>query len=285
MAEPDDLSGEKASNVCNEVACGPPKKRKKQFKNRSDYESALKVAEAHARTILARVEKEVSRSIDRTLVYDIHTRNGRVLSIYKSDIERLKNPTGWMNDTIIDAFGACIERDLPENDLLVLSSLGSVHNMKDILIGSERQWQETLKNVSRNSTIVLPFNSGNLHYSVIVVDCNRQIMYHFDSFANYTRIDRIIALMNCLGDKLTCSSSQLFPSATWEKKISQCCPQQNNGYDCGVYVCYFMFTIKKLVEANSMDKISLCIHDTVEFSAKAFRGFIETTFVKYSVKH
>lgn len=117
--------------------------------------------------------------------------------------------------------------------------------------------KDALPDFNKVSHIFLPVNdarsvnqaeSGS-HWSLLLVSTIDGVAFHYDSMggANYNE-GKLAA--NRLGQILNCNLKY--------QNIEDC-PQQDNGSDCGVFVCILMrhLLVKKLLNANARDKVSM----------------------------
>ena len=114
-----------------------------------------------------------------------------------------------------------------------------------------------LPDFSKTTHIFLPINDarnvsvaeGGSHWSLLLVSVLDGVAFHYDSLApSNTQEARLAAhkLSQLLGRYIECVN--LDDS-----------PQQENGSDCGVYVCIQMrhLLLKRLLSANAREKVSM----------------------------
>lgn len=114
-----------------------------------------------------------------------------------------------------------------------------------------------LPNFNRVTHIFLPVNDcrdrnkadGGTHWSLLLVSCIDGVAFHYDSLggANFLEAQKC-------ADRLGKVIGQPLRFHQMED-----CPQQENGSDCGVYVCILMrhLLIKRLLNANANEKVSM----------------------------
>jgi sentrin-specific protease 8 len=126
--------------------------------------------------------------------------------------------------------------------------------MKDPDLRSAKQ---ALPNLSKVTHIFLPINDarsvetaeGGSHWSLLLVSAIDGVAFHYDSLggANYREArDATEKLSRVLKQDLRFHN------------IDDC-PQQENGSDCGVFVCILMrhLLVKRLLNANAREKVSM----------------------------
>jgi sentrin-specific protease 8 len=121
--------------------------------------------------------------------------------------------------------------------------------------------KEVLPNFNGTTHVFLPINDnvdvtqaeGGSHWSLLLVSIIDGVSFHYDSMGNANDREArstTIKLEHLLGKRL--------------KYIAMTdSPQQNNGSDCGVFVCVLMkhLLLKRLLKADSSRKISMSMKD------------------------
>jgi sentrin-specific protease 8 len=114
-----------------------------------------------------------------------------------------------------------------------------------------------LPNFSKVTHIFLPINDarnvaqaeGGSHWSLLLVSIIDGVAFHYDSLggANYNE-----------GSQCTEKLSRVLGMPLKFHNIDDC-PQQENGSDCGVFVCILMrhLLVKRLLNANAREKVSM----------------------------
>lgn len=120
-----------------------------------------------------------------------------------------------------------------------------------------RSLRDALPNFSKTTHIFLPINDcrnpsvaeGGSHWSLLVVSVVDGVAFHYDSLHPANR-EEAIATTKKLGTLLNRELQFLdLPDS----------PQQENGSDCGVFVCVEMrhLLMKKLLLAHNQEKINM----------------------------
>ncbi|KAL8713613.1 MAG: hypothetical protein Q9220_002475 [cf. Caloplaca sp. 1 TL-2023] len=117
--------------------------------------------------------------------------------------------------------------------------------------------RDALPNFAKTTHIFLPINDcrnpsvaeGGSHWSLLLVSVVDGIAFHYDSL-NAANKDEAKVTTKKLGVLLDKELELL--------DLSEC-PQQENGSDCGVFVCVEMkhLLLKRLLSAHSKEKISM----------------------------
>jgi sentrin-specific protease 8 len=114
-----------------------------------------------------------------------------------------------------------------------------------------------LPSLKQSTHIFLPINDnddidrpeGGSHWSLLLVSTLDRVAFHYDSLggANYK-----------YGRLATNRLSQVLGYTLKYQQIEDC-PQQDNGSDCGVFVCILMrhLLVKRLLNANAREKVSM----------------------------
>ncbi|KAG9236282.1 hypothetical protein BJ875DRAFT_235958 [Amylocarpus encephaloides] len=176
--------------------------------------------------------------------------------LMKEDIDTLKND--WLTDNCIAFWEEYLEREelkrYPSSHICLLrpSMVFMLMHTNDALT-----LKDALPNFSKTTHIFLPINDarnvsvaeGGSHWSLLLVSVTDGVAFHYDSMSPSNYHEALHAarqLSVLLGRKL-------------EFMNLDDSPQQENGSDCGVYVCILMrhLLIKKLLSANAKQKISM----------------------------
>ena len=140
--------------------------------------------------------------------------------------------------------------------------------------GSVAQWSKKvpLKDIFELDKMFFPINVSNMHWILGIIDMTKKQILILDSSVNDN--DTAVATPNPYGKtlfqyvsdehddkkkkplpnanewKIITSSS----SANSTTTITQLTPQQNNSYDCGVFVCYFAASVSNDYPITSFDQ-------------------------------
>ncbi|KAM0432954.1 hypothetical protein ACHAPT_004659 [Fusarium lateritium] len=172
------------------------------------------------------------------------------------DIKSLKHD--WLTDNNIAFWEEYLERETlpryPQARIILLRPSMTFLLMKEPDMRSVRS---ALPDFSKVTHIFLPINDnrnvgvaeGGSHWSLLLVSTLDGVAFHYDSLggANY-------AEANLATRKLASVLQRPLRFINLED-----CPQQENGSDCGVFVCLLMrhLLVKRLLCANAREKVSM----------------------------
>jgi hypothetical protein len=172
----------------------------------------------------------------------------------------------WFNDTIIDTFFKCIsfhsyhfsevrmKQNLP-NEAITILSVVTVFWDK-LLYGSRGSTARynykngrsyLLQNIFDFKIIYLPANVNKNHWILIVIDVEKRKIFGFDSLQKHGTKDNMVHkycdfikqfILDDLNHKIDYTDIQKETTNEWHIDHNYLPNnQQNNGYDCGVFVC------------------------------------------------
>ncbi|XP_062355125.1 sentrin-specific protease 2 [Cinclus cinclus] len=184
------------------------------------------------------MESEISAAFDSGEPEDILSRAFK-LTVTREDICTLQ-PRGWLNDRIMNFYmGLLVERSKKEGypavyafNTFFYSKLSSA-NHKGV-----KKWTKGV-DIFEHDVILVPIHL-RIHWTLLVVDLREKAIKYFDSLGQ--KGDHICkTVLKYLEEEsrekrnieLTTSEWTLHSMGTEE------IPQQNNGSDCGVFVCKF----------------------------------------------
>jgi sentrin-specific protease 8 len=123
--------------------------------------------------------------------------------------------------------------------------------------------RSALPSFSKVTHIFLPINDnrnvnqaeGGSHWSLLLVSTIDGVAFHYDSLGHANLQEARLA------------TAQLSKVLNMQLRFQQLedCPQQENGSDCGVYVCILMrhLLVKRLLNANAREKVSMSMANKV----------------------
>jgi sentrin-specific protease 8 len=122
--------------------------------------------------------------------------------------------------------------------------------------------KEVLPDFTGTTHVFLPINDnvdvtqaeGGSHWSLLLVSIIDGVSFHYDSMSNSN--DREARSTTTKLEQLLCKQLRYIPMLD--------SPQQENGSDCGVFVCVLMkhLLLKRLLRADASRKISMSMKDT-----------------------
>ncbi|KAG5933198.1 hypothetical protein E4U60_004627 [Claviceps pazoutovae] len=172
------------------------------------------------------------------------------------DIKSLKND--WLTDNNIAFWEEYLERETlpryPQAKIILLRPSMTFLLMKE---PDMRHIKSALPDFSSVTHAFLPINDnrnvgvaeGGSHWSLLLVSILDGIAFHYDSLggANYAEANLAARKMSEI-----CGRPLRFINLDDS-------PQQENGSDCGVFVCLLMrhLLVKRLLSANAREKVSM----------------------------
>lgn len=164
-------------------------------------------------------------------------------------------PRRWFNDDIVNAYMALLDTSANPGayncqfmssffydhfTLTQRQTLGAPDPKYVNATATERhklvvRWTANMLTTSRVK-IFIPINSGNNHWSLIVIDVDNRKLFSFDSLGYSLKKER--------GEMLGWVKAEhkakrvKFDAKKWTSQ-SKTVPLQQNGYDCGVFMCMF----------------------------------------------
>lgn len=171
-------------------------------------------------------------------------------------MKSLKND--WLTDNNIAFWEEYLERETlpryPQARIVLLRPSMTFLLMKDPNL---QQVKLALPDFSKSTHIFLPINDnrnvsvaeGGSHWSLLLVSALDGVAFHYDSLggANYHEANQATKRM-----------SEILKRPLRFANLEDA-PQQENGSDCGVFVCLLMrhLLVKRLLSANAREKVSM----------------------------
>ncbi|KAH7918362.1 cysteine proteinase [Leucogyrophana mollusca] len=176
------------------------------------------------------------------------------------DLSRLM-PSQWLNDEIINFYGQMIlsrSEDSKENPGANGVAGGkkkplNVHYFSTFFWtkmrgeGYERsrlaKWTKKFDIFSKD-IILIPVNHNNSHWTAAAINFRRKRIESFDSM-NLDRQQVFKTLRQYIDLEHRNKKKQPFDFTGWEDYDPEDTPQQENGYDCGVFTCQFLESLSR----------------------------------------
>jgi sentrin-specific protease 1 len=176
------------------------------------------------------------------------------------DISRLL-PCQWLNDEIINFYGAMIlsrSEDCKENP----GAKGAAHGRKIPLNvhyfstffwsklqgeGYERarlaKWTKKI-DIFAKDVVLIPINHNNSHWTGAAINFRMKRIESYDSM-NLNRRQVFKGLRHYIDLEHQNKKKEPFDFTGWEDHEPDDTPQQENGYDCGVFTCRFLEALSR----------------------------------------
>lgn len=174
---------------------------------------------------LHKVENTLKQRTDGLLM------NRDNLEIFVRDIKTLA-PGRWLNDTIIEFFMKFIEKSTP-NTVAFNSFFYS--SLSERGYQGVRRWLRRKKqSIFDIHKIFIPVNLNQSHWALAMVDMENERIIYADSLSNGPNAMSFAILSDIKDYVIKESGNKLGEDFNF---VHADCPQQPNGYDCGIYVC------------------------------------------------
>lgn len=148
------------------------------------------------------------------------------------DIKTLA-PKRWLNDTIIEFFMKNIENN-KDNNIVAFNSF-FYSNLSERGYSSVRRWLKRKKiSLDLIDKIFIPINLNQSHWALGFIDLRKKEIKYVDSLSSGPNPSSLLILENIKNYLLNESQNKIGSDF---KLIHEKCPQQPNGFDCGVFVC------------------------------------------------
>ncbi|KAK0465314.1 uncharacterized protein EV420DRAFT_1513860 [Desarmillaria tabescens] len=176
------------------------------------------------------------------------------------DLQRLK-PGQWLNDEIINFYGAMIlgrSEASKENPAVNGAAKGkktplNVHYFSTFFWskldkdGYEKarlaKWTKKF-DIFAKDMVLIPVNHNNMHWTAAAINFRHKRIESYDSM-NMNRQLVFKLLRHYLDAEHRNKKKKPFDFSGWEDYTLKDTPQQENGYDCGVFTCQFLQSLSK----------------------------------------
>ncbi|CCD24286.1 SUMO protease ULP1 NDAI_0C06270 [Naumovozyma dairenensis CBS 421] len=161
------------------------------------------------------------------------------LEIAVRDIKTLA-PRRWLNDTVIEFFMKVVEK---KTENVVAFNSFFYTTLSERGYSSVRRWLKRKKaQISQLDKIFVPINLNQSHWALCMIDISNKAISYIDSLSNGPSA-MSFAILNDLQNYVMEESQNTMGKDFELRHLS--CPQQPNGFDCGVYVCMNAFYLSK----------------------------------------
>lgn len=181
--------------------------------------------------------------------------------VFAEDVKSLRND--WLTDNNISFWEEYLEREVlvkyPQARIILLRPSIAFLLMHE---RDPRAIRSALPDFSKTTHIFLPINDsrnvataeGGSHWSLLLVSAIDGVAFHYDSLNSANYAEARLA---------TRKMSEVLGRGPLRFLNLDDTPQQENGSDCGVFVCILMrhLLIKRLLCANAREKVSMSMAD------------------------
>ena len=184
-------------------------------------------------------------------------------NVTRRDIRRLSSYK-WINDTIVDSFLYIVQQQHHPNVLC-----RSSYFITKLLEGGSysfnkvRRWRH---DIHAFKTIAIPINHNNNHWTMAIISVPEKTINYYDSL-NGDGSTYMTAILSYLREV---ELRRQITTSPWTCQQHFDIPQQNNNYDCGIYM---LTAIEKYINKLPMD------HTTEAIKNK--RQDIKTQITRY----
>ncbi|TFK20152.1 cysteine proteinase [Coprinopsis marcescibilis] len=173
--------------------------------------------------------------------------------VTNSDIRRLL-PRSWLNDEIINFYGAMLnersdKRDAkdPRSKLLNAYYLSTFFWAKLVKDGYEKgrlsKWTKKVDIFSKD-VILIPVNHRNQHWTAAAINFKAKRFESYDSL-NMAGEEVCERLREYVAAEHLNKKKKPFDFTGWKSHVAEDTPQQENGYDCGVFTCQALESLSR----------------------------------------
>ncbi|KAG9121272.1 Smt3-specific protease [Ceratobasidium sp. 392] len=197
---------------------------------------------------------------DQTEVAEVLRKRGTVAKFAREqvsdkDLSRLK-PAQWLNDEIINFYGALImarsEEAKGKGKALDAHYFNTFFFAKLEDPGYEKarigKWTKKI-DIFKKDVALIPVNLGNAHWTCAAINFKKKRIEYHDSMG--TKRGKVYKyLRDYLNKEHHDKKKTDFDFTGWEDYFDENAPQQENGYDCGVFSCQYMESISRGADFN-----------------------------------
>ena len=185
------------------------------------------------------LSKRVRQGSPKELLADHH------LHVLRSDLQSLYDKN-YLNDTIIDEYLLMIKARSPE----AVAVMNTYFYQKFDSLGFERGYEETRtwikEDLCNKEMIFIPI-CKNDHWRLIHIDTQQKTVSYFDSIIGSRKSSNAPKLMKRFIEKYFQEQGK---PQVFKIKIQENIPTQQNGVDCGVFLCTYAERLSRHVWFN-----------------------------------
>ncbi|KAI8318868.1 cysteine proteinase [Martensiomyces pterosporus] len=205
------------------------------------------------------------------------------MTLSRDDIEALR-PGEWVTDDVIDFYFRYLKyKYFPDDKRYVYIPVTIANLLTERAVDSSKKHLEELASdanaldcetqcLKKPKNIKVAFLPifGDGHWSLLVYRYQKhkpQEFLHFNSYLSSTREQHTQCARNALINLLYVfreNDPDMSISKESYQLVIKNCPQQNNGNDCGVFVCMYAYTLTSRLRKSGADSKSKSIHSFVK---------------------
>ncbi|KAG0245484.1 SUMO1 sentrin specific peptidase 1 [Actinomortierella wolfii] len=185
--------------------------------------------------------EEIEREINQALSDGYGpVAEGFNVTITKNDIRTLR-PGEWLNDEVINFYGNLIMARSNASNTLPKVHVFSTFFYKTLSengYDKVRRWTKKT-NIFEKDYILIPIHCSGNHWTSAVIDMTKKKISYYDSLLG-NNPKCFLTLRAYLEKESLDKLKKPFDFQGWENECPKNIPQQRNGYDCGVFTCFFI---------------------------------------------
>ncbi|KAJ3990692.1 hypothetical protein F5050DRAFT_1716699, partial [Lentinula boryana] len=201
---------------------------------------------APSSTSSSNLPDELDAEVDRILHDKNFTSNSELYRLQSRDFNTL-NPTGWLNDNVIDAYISLVAQTTPPDITIVPSFINSA--IRSARISGMRMRENDVlfrltkpyPNLMNSRLILMPINIGNTHWMAGAINLRTRTLTLYDSSQSayqHHHEDIFWGIRNWLVNEGKRRQQPLRDLKLTAPQIPV--PQQLNSYDCGIFTINFI---------------------------------------------
>ena len=202
-----------------------------------------------ARIIGARHQAKMEKSFQEDRINQMYIDDVRVRSV---DLDRLRGEE-WLNDVIIDAYACILKSEAPQ--IAIISSY-FVKNKVDSAELNSTYFSKNVNELQDYRLIGVPVNTGNLHWTLLVIDIQKKNLIYFDTLTHSTT-DRGQTIVAEIKRFLSNNYPEEFVDEEWTSIYPSTHALQQDSVNCGVFICHFLKLLTTAVETDEEVQMSL----------------------------
>lgn len=165
------------------------------------------------------------------------------MSITKSDINTLDwRRQKWLNDEVINFYmNLIMERsELRENDGYPKVYATNTFFLPRLASGGYagvKRWTRKV-DIFAKEVILVPVHVNGVHWCMAIINLKAKTIKYYDSMGKAN--EKVLAMLaSYLQEEMRDKKQQVLDMSGWQIENVAGIPQQQNGYDCGVFSCMF----------------------------------------------
>lgn len=174
-------------------------------------------------------------------------------------------PGQWLNDEVINFYGEMLMARAEESKENSKQGILNAHyfstffwstlTQKGYEKGRLAKWTKKFDLFSKD-VILIPVNHNNAHWTAAAINFRKKRIESYDSMG-MSRASVYKYLRDYLNAEHLNKKKKPFDFTGWEDYIHDDIPQQENGYDCGVFTCQFLESLSRGEESFAFTQANM----------------------------